>query len=263
MPTGHQAVTVEQVQGADGVGAPGRREGPGRARLEAQVPDGDIGFVPGRPRARRRLGCLVLAERAGDHHHLDPTPLGITVLRAGDVVCPEHGEVGLDELVGRREVEPDLEQLERVGAVTIEQGEHLGVHDPPAGGEPLHVTPAEPGRGPHGVGVVDDAGPHVGHGLEAPVGVAREPRHHPAVVHVPPVDAGEVLAEVAAIEGSGRAQFVGAGRVVVAVVGAEQEGVDRGPLHAQGDGLQHGIGHGIQPTEAHRPATRATSTPLA
>jgi hypothetical protein len=42
---------------------------------------------------------------------------------------PEHREVRRRHLVPRRQVQPDLEQLQRVGLRGVEQREHLGVHD--------------------------------------------------------------------------------------------------------------------------------------
>ena len=96
-----------------------------------------------------------------------------------------------------RQVDPDLEQLERVRAVLVEQREHLGVDDAAAGGQPLGVATAEARRGAERVGVVDEAAAHVGDGLEAAVGVAGEARARAAVVHPPAVDAGEVLAQLA------------------------------------------------------------------
>ena len=65
---------------------------------------------------------------------------------------------GLDHLVGGRQVEPDLEQLERVGPVAVEQREHLGVDDAAARGEPLHVAATEARGGAERIGVVDEPG---------------------------------------------------------------------------------------------------------
>ena len=107
---------------------------------------------------------------------------------------------GVDELVLGRQVEPDLEQLERVRLLGVEQREHLRVDDAAAGGEPLHVAPPEAGRGAERVGVVDEALAHVGDGLEAAVRVVREPGHVAPVVHAPAVDALEVHPEVAPLE---------------------------------------------------------------
>ena len=66
----------------------------------------------------------------------------------GDVAVPEHREVRLDELVLGRQVQPDLEQLERVRLLGVEQREHLRVDDAAAGGEPLHVAAPEPAAAP-------------------------------------------------------------------------------------------------------------------
>jgi hypothetical protein len=68
------------------------------------------------------------------------------VVQLGDVVVPEHREVRVGHLVDRRQVQPDLEQLERVRSFRVEEREHLAVHDAGAGSEPLDVSPAEAGR---------------------------------------------------------------------------------------------------------------------
>ena len=83
-------------------------------------------------------------ELTRDHRHLGDPARIVLVVDGGDVVVPEHREVRLGHLVGGRQVQPDLEQLERVRTVSIEQGEHLGVDDAAAGGQPLHVTASEP-----------------------------------------------------------------------------------------------------------------------
>ena len=70
----------------------------------------------------------------------------------------------------------------------------------------------------------------IGDRLEPAVRVLREAGHDLAVVHVPAVDAGEVLADLAPVERRRRAELVVARRVGVVVVDAEQEGVDRRPL---------------------------------
>ena len=113
------------------------------------------------------------------------------------VLGPQHGEVRGGHLVGGRQVDPDLEQLERVRGVLVEQREHLGVDDAAAGRQPLGVAAPEAGGRAERVGVVDQATAHVGDRLEAAVGMAGEPGHVPTVVHPPAVDAGEVLAELA------------------------------------------------------------------
>ena len=178
---------------------------------------------------------------------------------ARQVLVPEHREVGLDHLVGGREVEPDLEQLAGVGPVLVEEREHLAVDDAPPGGEPLHVAPAEAGGGTEGVGVVDVALPGEGHRLEAPVGVLGEPRDRAAVVHAPAVGAREVHAEVAGLQRGCRAHVLVGRGVVVEVVDAEEERVGGGPLEAEGDGLQHGVGHEGEATPGRCAGTGPTA----
>ena len=79
-----------------------------------------------------------------------------------------------------------------------------------------------------------------GHGLEAAVGVAREARHHVAVVHPPAVLALEVHADLAAGERRGRPHGLVAGGVEVEVVDTEEEGVERLPGEAQREDLLDG-----------------------
>ena len=79
-------------------------------------------------------------EQAGDHRHLRRGVAFLADADARDVGAPQHGEVGIAELVRAGEVDPDLEELERVRLGLVEQREHLGVHDAFAGGQPLHVA---------------------------------------------------------------------------------------------------------------------------
>ena len=128
---------------------------------------------------------------------------------------------------------------------------------PPPGGEPLRVTAAEARRGAERVGVVDDAAPHVGDGLEPAVRVLREARHLGAVVHPPAVDAGEVGAQLPPRERRVGPEAPVARRVGVVVVHAEQERVDRRPgaprqrHRLQHDLLGHDLVHlSVQPARA-------------
>jgi hypothetical protein len=50
-----------------------------------------------------------------------------------NALAPEHREVGGRALVRRREIEPDLEELERIRTIRFQQREHLAVHDAAAG----------------------------------------------------------------------------------------------------------------------------------
>jgi hypothetical protein len=145
--------------------------------------------------------------------------------------------------VGRRQVQPDLEQLERVGLVTFEQREHLGVHDAATGREPLHVATTEPRRGTERIGVVDQTLAHERHGLEATVRVLGEARDDQPVVHAPAAGAGEVHAQVAVVDRHRRREELVAWRVRVVVVGAEQERVECGPMQPELEGLQDRARH--------------------
>ena len=71
-----------------------------------------------------------------------------------------------------------------------------------------------------------------------------------AVVHPPPVDPGEVHADVASGQRRRRAHVLVAGGIRVEVVHAEQERVDRRPLEAERHRLQNRISHRDQPTLA-------------
>jgi len=148
---------------------------------------------------------------------------------ARHLALPEHREVGPRKLAARGQVQPDLKELGGVLALFVEQREHLRVHDAAAGGHPLHVALAITRGRSERVGVIDEASAGDRDRLEATVWVAREPRHHVAVVHVPAVLVGEVLPDVAPDERRTRPELGVACRVVVLVVDAEQEGVERFP----------------------------------
>jgi hypothetical protein len=162
------------------------------------------------------------------------------------VVRPEHREIRLHHLAARRQVQPDLEQLQRVGSVLAQQRKHLRMHHAAAGSEPLHIAATEPGLRAERIGMVDQPLADDGHGLEAPVRVLGKARHRGAVVQAPAVLAAEVLPDVPPGQRGGRAHLRIALRVGIVVVGAEQEGVGGFPRKTQGldadDGV--GIGHG-------------------
>ena len=160
-------------------------------------------------------------------------------------MVPQHREVGIDHLVGGRQIHPDLEQLEGVGRRFVEQGEHLGVLDPTACGHPLDVATPVAGRRAERVGVVDEPLAHERDRLEPPVGVLREAGDVRTVVHPPAVDGFEVVPDRAAVQRRGRPEATVGGRVRVEVVDAEQERVDRRPLEAEGDGLDHRGSHAV------------------
>jgi hypothetical protein len=139
-----------------------------------------------------------------------------------------------------------LKQLDRVGLVAVQQGEHLRVEDAGSGGKPLHVAVAEARRGAERVGVVDEALARERHRLEATMRVLGKARHAVTVVHAPPVFALEVHAQVAACErGARRAEAVGGGRVVVAVVDAEEKRVVRLPGRRRGAQRAGSENHGL------------------
>ena len=115
------------------------------------------------------------------------------------------------------------------------------MHHALAGGQPLHIALAKTGPGAQGVGVVDQAFAHDGHGLKAAVRVRRETRYCAAVVHAPAVLAAEILANVSASQRGLRRHLRISHRVSVVVVGAKQEGVDGIPGEAQGLGGENGV----------------------
>ena len=128
---------VVGVQDAQGLVA-GRREGEPRVGVQRDVPDRDVGVRARRPGARRRSQRLDPVEGPGDDLDGRETSGRVAALDDRGLVGPEHLEVRGRRLVLRGEVEPDLEQMQRVRGVGPSHREHLGVRD--AGGEPL-VSP--------------------------------------------------------------------------------------------------------------------------
>jgi hypothetical protein len=81
----------------------------------------------------------------------------------------------------------------------------------------------------------------------------REPRHDVAVVHPPAVRTGEILPDVVPLERGVGAEPRVPLRVVVDMVHAEQERIERLPLVTEGHDAKHGIGHAssiVQPPSA-------------
>ena len=242
-------IALEEVEHPPGRGAGRGGQGPARAGRHADRPDRQVGIGLGGPRVGRRRQRLDAGgtDPPGDAGDLG-RPAGFVLQRqARDRLRPEHREVRRRHLAFRRQVEPDLEQLERIRRRRVEQRKHLGVDDALAGGQPLHVAAAEAGGRAERIGVVDQALADDRHGLEAAVRMAGEARHLAAVVHAPAVLAAEVLAEVAAGERRVGAEPGVALRIGVVVMDAEQERVDRLPGEAErldpDDGLGGG-GHG-------------------
>ena len=161
-----------------------------------------------------------------------------------DFLGPEHGEVRRHHLAFGRQIQPDLEQLQRICLVLAQKWKHLGMHDAFASSEPLHVAAAKTRRGAQGVGVVDQAFAHDGHGFKAAVRVRRKARDFQAVVHRPAVFAFEILAQVAPGQRGVRPHLGIAAWVGIVVVDAEQERVDRCPRKSERRNTQNGfIGH--------------------
>ena len=131
----------------------------------------------------------MVTEIAGNDIHADSA---LTDRNGRDVFAPQHSEVGVDHLRARREVQPDLKELHRIGAIGTNEGEHLGVHDPGAGGQPLNVALAVACGCSQRVGVIYEASPHDGHGLESPVRMLRESGHLATVIHAPTVEVRRV-----------------------------------------------------------------------
>ena len=96
-----------------------RRAASTSRRRPCARPDRDVGVGARRPRVRRR-------RRGRGARRAAPATTVTSVARPAssswcdvrDVVAPQHREVRLDHLVGGRQVQPDLEQLERVRAAS-------------------------------------------------------------------------------------------------------------------------------------------------
>ena len=173
----HGAVT-EHVDDAHGVGVAGNGHGPRRPLRHAEVPDVDVAVGTGGVGVRGRGGCPVsLHDLAGDDGDVHRAAGLVEQGVLGDLVVPQHREVGLDHLVAGGEVDPDLEQLGLVVLVVAQQREHLGVDDAGTGGHPLDVTTTEAGGRPQGVAVVHVAAAHEADRLEPAVGMLWEPRN--------------------------------------------------------------------------------------
>ena len=116
-----------------------------RAGVELERPDRDVGVRARGPRVgrRRRAACSPRACRRSTVTSARLPPASARG-RRGISSVPEHREVRLGELVARGQVQPDLEQLERVRRRRVEQREHLRVHD--AAPAVSHCTSPPPKR---------------------------------------------------------------------------------------------------------------------
>ncbi len=172
-------------------------------------------------------------------------PLSLDVHDPRDRRVPQHGEVCVDHLVCGGKVQPDLEQLCGVVAITVEQREHFTVHDAAAGRHPLHITPTEPGGRAERVGVVDEALACVCDRFEAAMRMRREAGNDLSVVHAPAVSWLEIGAELPAGKRRHRPKSLVPRWIRVEVVNTEQKWIDRRPLEPQGHGLQNGRTHEV------------------
>ena len=65
------------------------------------------------------------------------------------------------------------------------------------------------------------------------------------MVHPPAVLQGEVAAHVPAVQIRGIDAHPGVSRwIIIAMMGTEKKGVDRGPVQAKRDGSQYDVAHG-------------------
>ena len=169
-------LAVEHVEGADRVG----RDAPAASSSGRRARGGGARSRRRRRRARPTSAAAATAasapsELAGDDGDSSHAPAPASDRR--DVLGPQHREVRLDELVLGRQVEPDLEQLERVRPVARRPaGTSRSARCPPPAVSHCTSPRAEAGGGAERVGVVDRAPAHEGDRLEATVRVLGEAR---------------------------------------------------------------------------------------
>ena len=162
-----------------------------------------------------------------------------------NVFRPEHREMRRRHLRRCRQVEPDLEEFQRVGPRVVEQRKHLRVHDAATRGQPLHIAAAIARRRAERIRMVDETLAHDRDRLESAMRVGGKARHRLAVVHAPAIRATEVLADRAAGERGVRTKTSVAARIGVIVVDAEQERIGGLPRETQRADTDHGSGHGL------------------
>ncbi len=245
-----QALARKEVQHAARALALRSGQCPLGAGVHAQRPDGHVGLGLRGPRLRgrrQRAGCP--RQCTGHHRHRGGAPSVVVVDETRNALVPQHGEVRLHHLVACGQVQPDLEQLQRVGRGGVQQREHFGVHDALACGDPLHIAAAKPRCSAQRVGMVDEPLAYQRDGFETPVRVARKARYGIAVVHAPAVLAAEVAADLTAVQRHGGGKRAIARRVGVVMVCAEQKRIERGPQRAEGLRVKDGrrSGHGGAP----------------
>src|SRR6185369_772860 len=110
--------TAEEIQRAHG-GGQRRRQGEDGLRRESKAPDGHVRVGSRCPRVRRRWRCGRIAQAPCDHANLGLAPVLVQEGTTWDVFVPEHRKMRFDELVLARQVEPNLEQLERIRFFTL------------------------------------------------------------------------------------------------------------------------------------------------
>ena len=244
-----QLLAHKPVQHAPGLRALGGGQRPAGAGFQPQRPDRHIRIrLTGPGLGRRRQRRTRTRQRTGHHGDRGPGAAVAGMHQARDALAPQHGEVRRHHLAGRGQVQPDLEQLQRIGLVAVQQREHLRMLDALAGGEPLHIPFTEACGSAQRIGMVDQAFAHQGHGFEPPVRVAGEAGHMLAVVHRKAVLAAEIAAELALVQRHGlQAHLPVPCRVGIVVVGAEQKRIQHRPAQPV-DGLAaenrvRGVGH--------------------
>mmetsp|Transcript_21776 Transcript_21776/g.55860 ORF Transcript_21776/g.55860 Transcript_21776/m.55860 type:complete len:289 (+) Transcript_21776:376-1242(+) len=230
-----KVLSLSEVEGpVDGCPARRSRESHLPAWRHLKQPHRNVGALLRRPRVARGLEALLALQLSSPHRHLD---LALVQTHPRDVLVPVHDKGGLRHFGLGGQVQPDLEQLQRVRSGLLDQGKHFAVDNALAGRHPLQIANAVAPRVPHGVGVVHKA---LGGGcerLKSTVWVLREARHLFPVVHaiwLAPV-------EVCAVSTARRFHFFIACWVVVLMIYAEEEGVQGLVREAQGGGRLHDI----------------------
>ena len=237
----------EHVQRAHGVGRRRGRQRPRRARLEHDVPDREVGLGARRPRVgrRRRAGAARRARPAIDRD------LGRRGRRRRSTTwrgrSSSHNIVkyGSTILSAAGQVQPDLEQLAAGSGSSRSSSGNISQCTMPLPAV-SHCTSPRPKRAvaPSESEWSMKPAPHERDRLEAAVRVLREAGHRrcrgtcasrrrrrsPCRCRVPASDAAGPMCVVAR-------------GIVVDVVHAEQERVDRRPLESERHGLEHGIIH--------------------